>query len=180
MKRPSSSTSLVRRPRLFERLRALVEDRAVLLVLATRRDLADAFNEFHQTGSPFGNNLTEHRLALLEPEAAEVLAARAGGHAALLREWAGRHPCFLQLAGWHLQRTVDTARALEAFREEAYIRLKEIWQKLTGPEQLALQAALENPPRSHFKLRRRGLLTEEGAPFGRVLSQWWNDDPQTP
>jgi len=164
--------------RFFERLRGMVDQQGVLLVLATRRDLAEAFQTFQHSGSPFGNSLRTHRLALLESADAGRIAERAGGHADLLRDWAGEHPFFLQLAGWHLQRTVEVDRAVTEFREEAYTRLKEIWSGLGETERAALKAALESGPRPCFKLERRGLLKANGQPFGRVLSQWWTDDPQ--
>lgn len=166
--------------RFFERLRGLVGQRAIMLVMATRRDLATAFQDFQQTGSPFGNIMQTLRIALLEPHEADLLAARAGGYATLLRDWSGEHPYFLQLAGWHLERTFDTDRALTAFRDEAYIRLKEIWAGLSFAERSALVDSLEGKPVPNFKLGRRGLQRADGRPFGRVLVEWWRDDPQSP
>jgi hypothetical protein len=172
--------SLIRQAsvRFFERLRALVGNQEVVVVLATRRDLAAAFQEGQQRGSPFGNNMEERRLGLLDPAAAQTLADRAGGHAPLLREWAGEHPFFLQLAGWHLQRRGDVDRGMADFREEAYVRLKEIWAGLGRTEREGLKSRLEGARPELFRLQRRGLLRADGRPFGRILQQWWIDDPQ--
>ena len=63
----------------------------------------------------------------------------------------------------------------EEFQAEAAARLRELWATLTEREQMLLLEAVK-VPQPHAALRRRGLLEEDGSPFGRVLTQWLADE----
>ena len=122
-------------------------------------------------------------MGLIEDAAADELAARsaqmlpAGGRA-IVREWAGRHAFFIQLFG---RKLVDSCRygesadaALEQFLAEGGSRLRELWATLTERDQQILAASVDAPQTQPAarSLRQRGLLNEQGRPFGRLLTEW--------
>lgn len=176
--------------RFFQRLRGMVGEGVVVLVLATCRYLSDLAPAGHT--SPFDNLLAEEPLGLLEPAAAdELIALRRDAlgpeDQALIQRWAGRHPFYIKLLAHHLVRAADGGRtrerAIEAFRDEAGHQLHHLWSHhLRAGEQTALRIVLlpedgaSVGERAHAKalrsLQRRGLVTEQGAPFGEVLTRW--------
>jgi predicted phosphodiesterase len=91
-------------PRFFERLRGMLG--RLVLVLASRREFDRICQELGRT-SPFHNRLELQWLGLLEPEAAEELIRQGEGllgpgDPERMRQWAGRHPFYLELLGRHL------------------------------------------------------------------------------
>ena len=165
-------------PRFFERLRGMLD--YLCLVISSRRELDRLYQELGRT-SPFVNRLELCWLGLIEPEAAEELTTRSatilpsGAHA-MVREWAGRHPFFIQLFG---RKLIDSCRygeslesALEQFQAEGGSRLRELWGTLSEKDQQILRAAVETSQPQARTLRHRGLLTDEGRPFGRLLIEW--------
>lgn len=170
--------------RFFERLRAMVGRRAIVLVLASRRDLSLVFEEAGST-SPFETCLHIARVGLLEVDAAEaIMGWSAGvldeGEHARMRAWAGRHPYFLQLLGRHL---IDARRhgepladAMRAARTASESSLQRLWTMLTQPERTTLReiASGKRPSRILVadRLTARGVLTEDGHLFGNVLAEW--------
>jgi hypothetical protein len=126
-----------------------------------------------------------HWVGLLEAEASEDLIDRAGAgmpQAArrLIREWAGRHPFFIQLM---VRKLLDAREfgqteqeAREEFQAEAYARLRELWGTLAERDQKLLSEAQGIPKPGAAALRRRGLLDDQGRPFGRVLTEWLKDE----
>jgi predicted phosphodiesterase len=166
-------------PRFFERMRGMLG--RIVLVLASRRELDRVCEELGRT-SPFHNRLELLWLGLLEPAAANELAGWAfhGEDEAFLSHWAGRHPFYLQLLGRHL---VETRRqgngkelALDNFRMEAAARLRELWQVLPEKDHAGLEATLLGKPTQRVALRKRGLVTEDGWPFGEVLAEWLREE----
>lgn len=157
--------------RFWSRVRGMLE--RTCWVFATRVEIREVSPD-----SPLVNRLGLVRLGLLEAEAAETLIA-AGGlaaeRAALMREWAGRHPFYLQLLGRHLGDYPDTGDALEHFRDEAANRLAELWRALGPRDCAALKGWQTGGARDRPGLRLRGLVDERGRPFGRVLAEWLNE-----
>jgi len=171
--------------RFLERLRGMVGERRIILVLSTCRDLDCIYEEAHRT-SPFYNLLETARVALLEPDAADLLCLRGEASlgeegVALIRRWSGRHPFYIQLLGDYLVtarlRGEGTDAALERFQDEAARHMRDLWRTLNPREQEELRIAVKSGTApSHRSLRIRGILTESGAPFGHVLVDWIQEE----
>lgn len=169
--------------RFFERLRGMLDD--VCLGVSSRRELDRVFQDAGKGASPFQNRLELHWVGLLEPDAAGTLIESSGAALSVqvrrsIREWAGRHPFFIQLM---VRKLLDARefgqteeQGREEFQAEASARLRELWSSLTDRERQLLREAsvIQKPGASG--LRRRGLLDEEGRPFGRVLTEWLMDE----
>jgi len=167
--------------RFLERLRGMLG--RVVFVLSTRQEVEGLYEHPNHT-SPFYNRLELITVGLLEPAAAEQLmrwgdGLLEAGDVNLLRLWAGRHPFYLQLFGRHL---VDARRngdpiegALDRFRTEASSRLRALWGVLGERERRSLVGTLEGRIVRQASLRARGIVTEEGLPFGEVLTDWLKD-----
>ncbi|EDN66046.1 hypothetical protein BGP_1048 [Beggiatoa sp. PS] len=58
--------------------------------------------------------------------------------------------------------------------------MREVWKTLTQEDKQILKNCLEgelaNHPTKHSKLRMRGLVTEKGELFGRILETWLKED----
>lgn len=169
--------------RFFERLRGMLDD--VCLGVSSRRELDRVFLDAGKGASPFQNRLELHWVGLLESDAADYLIGSTGAGFSVqvrrsIREWAGRHPFFIQLMvrklldARHFGQTEEQAR--EEFQAEASARLRELWNSLTEREQKLMREAPVIYKPEAMALRRRGLLDEEGRPFGRVLTQWLMDE----
>jgi hypothetical protein len=169
--------------RFFERLRGMLDD--VCLGVSSRRELDRVFQDAGKGASPFQNRLELHWVGLLESDAADHLIGLAGAGLSIqvrrvIGEWAGRHPFFIQLM---VRKLLDARefgqteqQAREEFQAEAAARLRELWNSLTEREQKLLrEASIIHKPEA-AGLRRRGLLDEQGRPFGRVLTQWLTDE----
>ena len=169
--------------RFFERLRGMLDD--LCLGVSSRRELDRVFQDAGKGASPFQNRLELHWVGLLEADAAEHLIESVGVRLPVearqsIREWAGRHPFFIQLMARKLldgreYGQTDVA-AREEFQAEAAARLRELWSTLTEKDQKMLLAAANIPKPEATALRRRGLVDENGRPFGRVLTQWLADE----
>ena len=167
-------------PRFFERLRGMLD--YLCLVVSSSREIDRIYKDIGRT-SPFVNRLELCWVGLIEDEAAEELARRSApalpaSAGIMVREWAGRHPFFIQLFG---RKLVDSCRygesaeiALEQFLAEGGSRLRELWGTLSERDQQIIRASVDAPQTESAarSLRRRGLLTEEGRPFGRLLTEW--------
>lgn len=165
-------------PRFFERMRGMLNQ--LCFVMATRREIDRICEEQGRT-SPFLNRLELIRVGLLEPEAAEQLIASGqpvlqGDDLTTMRRLSGRHPFYLQLLGhhlWNVRRDGDPVQeALDRFYPEARQRLQDWWSILTEPERQALREDSSDNPTIFDALRYRGILTEDGHFFGRVLEDW--------
>lgn len=171
--------------RFFERIRGLLGRHALILVLVSVKDLDELYADVNRT-SPFFNIVERQLVGLLEPEAVESLISRGRAifgenGAALLRQWAGRHPFYLQLLGGYLTQAIlrgdSPLGALERFQDEAASRVKALWRSLDDRDRQALKESVKGgiaAPRRG--LRRRGLVTEEGKPFGEVLAAWVREE----
>ncbi len=168
--------------RFFERLRGMLGK--ICLIFVSRRELDYIYKDLNRT-SPFHNRLQLQWLGLLEPPEAEALIERS--HRLLspvdqeqMRVWAGRSPFYLQLLGWHLveARLYGGALddALEGFRTESAARLRELWYTLGERDRRTLRDAASGLPTADRKLRTRGLVTEAGRPFGKVLTAWLSEE----
>jgi hypothetical protein len=166
-------------PRFFERLRGMLTLSRMSVVVASRREIDRVY---HETGrlSPFNNILELFWVGLLDAAAADELASRGPSLSdearAIIRTWAGRHPYFIQLIG---RKLIDSIRfgdslddATQQFLAEGQSRLRELWQTLSDKDQQTLRASLQTPQPHASQLRWRGLLTDDGKPFGRLLVEW--------
>jgi hypothetical protein len=167
--------------RFFERLRGMLD--SLCVVASSRRELDRVYLDLGRT-SPFHNRLELLWLGLLDLEAAEKLANRSErlpleAHT-MVGEWAGRHPFFIQLFGRKLVDSYRYGESLEDAREqflaEGASRLRELWATLTANDRQTLRAAVETPQPGARSLRQRGLLTEDGRPFGRLLVEWLQEE----
>lgn len=168
-------------PRFFERMRGLLG--RIVLVLASRHEI-DQLYEDRGLSSPFHNRLRLERLALLEEDAVDALIQLGErwltpDDRALLHQWAGRHPFYLQLLGRCLvdaRRRGDSSQsALARFRDEAASRLRNLWTNLQPRERDAVQRSVQGETVESFPLERRGVL-DGGRPFGEVLAKWVREE----
>jgi predicted MPP superfamily phosphohydrolase len=168
--------------RFWERLRGMLG--RVAVVVASRQELDYLYSKVNRT-SPFQNRLQLEWLSLLELDAAEQLihfsddlVSPTGQEA--MREWAGCHPFYLQLIGYHLVfariHGKSEAEALTRFRTESAARLRELWQVLDERDRENLKAVVEGRPITRSTLRNICLVGADGKPFGRVLSEWVKEE----
>lgn len=154
--------------RFWSRVRAML-DRSVW-VFATAAEISE-----FKPDSPLMNRLKLMRLGLLEPAAAEALVEMAGFAAddgALMHEWAGRHPFYLQLFGQCLGDCETSREALGRFTDEAEVRLQELWRAMEDRDRNTLKNLLTSPEWKKSKLANRGLLNDRLEPFGQVVARW--------
>lgn len=170
-------------PRFLERLRGMITARKLRLVVATARELDSVYADLGRT-SPFPNLLEFKRVALLDAPAARQLIARGGPHwrpddPDWMLDWAGNHPFYLTLLARRLLEARREGRsreqALDAFRDEAETQLRLWWNGLDEPTRTLLQSAARGETVDTFRLRRRGLLTDDNRPLGRVMSVWLSE-----
>ncbi len=170
-------------PRFFERLRNLLGK--IVLVVASRREVDTLYRELSLT-SPFDNRLRLVRLGLLDTRGADELIDRGATildreDTALMREWAGRHPFYLQLLGHALIEARELgdgrAEALDYFRDQAGSRLRELWDRLNEADRESLRRSARGESVRVKPLAWRGLLDVGGRPFGEVLANWLRELP---
>ena len=158
--------------RFWARVRGMLD--RCCWVLATRAEITE-----QSPDSPLANQMHLVRLGLLDAAAAEalVMLGRLGPSGeALLREWAGRHPFYVQLLGSCLHDAGgDEMAALDRFQDVAGLRLREWWNALPARDQKALQNWALGEAATRPALRRRGFVNEKYQPFGRVLKDWLED-----
>ncbi|OQW93140.1 MAG: hypothetical protein BWK79_12695, partial [Beggiatoa sp. IS2] len=150
------------------------------LVLVSHRDIDSIYTDMGHT-SPFGNRLSIIRLGLLEPEIPNLIIQWGKNILSIeamhaMRIWAGRHPFYLQLLGYHLVNAQEAdeslGQALDNFYSDAVGRLRKLWDSLDEREQQTLRGTLQGKAIKRRSLRIRGLVTEEDKPFGQVLREW--------
>ncbi|KYF79793.1 hypothetical protein BE11_23900 [Sorangium cellulosum] len=170
---------------LSQRLRGMMGRKAIVLVLSSWKEIDTIYASLQRT-SPFYNLLETQWIALLEPRAADEIVGWGAsgfgpGDEELLRAWAGRHPFYLQLFGHHLARARHAGEGadagIERFRDQAERHLRDLWRALGERDREELRACVKGgvAPRRR-SLRRRGAVTEEGEPFGRVLLEWVREE----
>jgi len=162
----------------FERLRGMLG--RVVWIFATREDIDLICRRYHDT-SPFENRLSLKRLGLLEPEAVEEIIRLGKLTRVEVRQmhiWAGRHPFFLQLLGRCLidARDDNITTALDEFYTEAKVRLRRVWKTLSEAEKEVLKGNAAGSSATLRSLRVRGLMTEDGKLFGKVLEEWLKEE----
>jgi hypothetical protein len=169
-------------PRFWKRVRGGLE--RILWVFASRQDLGELYQKYHQATSPLHNQLKTVVLGLLEKNAAEQLIQRgdfASQQQALLREWAGRHPFYLQLLAQELdsRRQQTPQAALDAFKTAAQSHLTAWWRTLSKQQQQRLlSATIQQQTLDSAELRSRGVLTATGQPFARILQTFLQNQAQ--
>lgn len=168
--------------RFFERVRGML---GRLMVVLCSRCALDKVRESNGKTSPFSNTPQLQRVALLESAAIED--ALGWGNTILqaedqsaIREWAGRHPYFVQLLAHELVDArlngYSTATAHDRFYDTSSQRLRELWKVLADRDQEELRKAASDIPQKRKPLRLRGLVNEDGLPFARILSEWLRDE----
>jgi hypothetical protein len=90
--------------------------------------------------------------------------------------WCGAHCFFLQLFGRYL---VDSRRAgispdqaIGDLKRQSPIHFRQLWRTLPDVQQRALHDAARGVPSHIGVLKQRGLLREDGRPFGEVFAAW--------
>lgn len=169
--------------RFFERLRGLVGERKLCVVLATARPVDQIYQDLNRT-SPFMNLLEMRRVGLLEQAAAENMLAMGNavfddGQREQMRRWAGRHPYFLALFGRRLWEACRDGMAmdevLEMLNDDAAPILRQLWQTLGNSERTALNRIADGENVITSGMRLRGLVVagrHGDALFGEVLESW--------
>lgn len=167
--------------RFFERLRGMLG--RISIIFASHREL-DLVQQEAQRTSTLQNSLQIMRLGLLDELAAEKLVLTGSAilnqkQLQLMREWSGRHPFYLQLLGMNLVRAAQNGdsdeTALDTFYSEATPKLRDQWKALDERECSTLREIASGKTVSQRDLRPvriRGLITEKGRLFGRILQEW--------
>jgi predicted phosphodiesterase len=164
--------------RLFDRLRDLLG--RICLVFSSREAPDEVFAN-NNKASPITNRMETAWIGLLEPGGADATirlgAGQFGpGDTDLMHRWCGDHSFFLQLFGSAL---VDARRAgtgpddaLASFKQQATLHLRRLWTLLPAAAQQALRDAARGVPSHIGVLKQRGLLRDDGTPFGEVFTAW--------
>ena len=164
--------------RFFERLRDLLG--RICLVFSSR-DAPDEVFARHNKTSPITNRMEAAWGGLLESDGAEATIRLGSQHlgpgdADLMRRWCGRHSFFLQLFGSLLveARRLDTGpdHALEELQQQSPIYFRPLKKVLPSAHWQGLMDSARGVPCSIGVLKQRGLLTDDGRPFGEVLAAW--------
>jgi hypothetical protein len=163
--------------RFFERLRGMSQEMQLVFVFATSREMNYIFADMGEV-SPLSLRLLH--IPLLDTLSSDSIIARGkltAQQVELVKTWAGQHPFYLQLLG---QCLIDAKKdgesdetALRHFQTNAAARFKKLWVILTEKERQNLQAASQSEQKiKQRSLIERGLVTEEGLLFGKVLKEW--------
>ncbi len=169
----------------YGELRSLAGELGVVYITASKRSLYDlTYRHADTLSSPFFNIFSEEPLGLLPHDEAEGLLrdfSEQGSHSPFgaeqieaLIKMAGRHPFFLQLAGYHLytavpDNTLLPEKAVRRFDAEAEDHFRYLWQQLNDDERQAMRQGtvvteLQN------QLQRKALLTEDARPFSQSFA----------
>src|SRR5579871_573831 len=160
--------------RFFDRLRDLLG--RVCLVFSSREAPDEVFAQNNKV-SPITNRMETAVVGLLEVDGDEATirigADQLGpGDADLMRRWCGRHCYFLQLFGWCLVEAAGPDTALVDFQRQAAMHFRQMWKAMPAAWRMPLRDAARGVPPAMGVLRQRGLLTDEGKPFGEVFAAW--------
>ncbi len=179
----------------YGELRSLAGEVGVVYLTASKRSLYELTYRHSTTlSSPFFNIFSELPLGLLpETEAEELLQrlSRLGGQAgfapadvARALEWAGPHPFFAQLAGYHLWESgaaehpltpAEAEQVQRRFLAEAEDHLRYLWSQIEEPERIAVLHPEQVPEETRRRLHRRGILRPAGPtwlPFSASLAEF--------
>jgi hypothetical protein len=164
--------------RFFDRMRDLLG--RICVVFSSREPPDEVFSRNNKT-SPITNRMEAAWVGLLEPGGAEATIRLGSEHlgpgdADLMRRWCGSHSFFLQLFGSFL---VDARRAgaspdqaLSNLKSQSPTHFRQLWKTLTAVEQQSVRDAAHGMPSRIGVLKQRGLLTDDGKPFGEVFAAW--------
>lgn len=167
----------------FKRMRSMEESGLLRLVAVSRMDVDELFEQAQAT-SPIANKLQRTTLGLFgSKEEAERLVKRGGfdGHwnEAML-EWTGWHPFYLNLIGYHLWESraagVGLERGIDRFFDAAAPRLRESWRALDARKKNVIVETAGGAAVKSRWLCQRGILRQDGTPFGRILVEWMRDE----
>ena len=176
----------------YGELRSLAGELGVVYITASKRSLYDlTYRHADTLSSPFFNIFSEEAMGLLTQEEAEALLltfSKQDGHTPFSQAqieavitMAGRHPFFLQLAGYHLYTAVSDPslplaansplpeQAIRRFDAEAEDHFRYLWQQLNTDEQLAIQQGTVVIDLQK-RLQRKALLTEDKRPFSQAFA----------
>ena len=148
------------------------------LVVASKRPISEMYQGLGLT-SPFGNIFSTTILDGLEREAWQNLVRDGFAGSKVSEEtlnWiddlAGGLPLYVQMAAalfW--QEEGDLMRAEAAFRMQAELRLRELWQGLSETERRVVQQAGDGEGTMVEQLRRFGVIRADGGLFSRVFAE---------
>ncbi len=182
-------------PDFYGELRSLAGEVGVVYITASRRSLYElTYRHSGTLSSPFFNIFTELPLGLMTEEEVQALLegiSRLGGspglgseEVRLALEWAGPHPFFAQVAGYHLwelgagKRTLLPAEREQAWRRflaEAEDHYRYSWAQLDETERVGVLHPERVPEEVQRRLLRRGVLrVVEGElrPFSRPFAEF--------
>lgn len=182
-------------PDFYGELRSLAGDVGVVYLTASKRGLYDLTYRHSTTlSSPFFNIFSELSLGLMAEEEVRQILLRLSktnqgdgfgpDEIDLALEWAGPHPFFAQLAGYHLwelgagreplsSEGRETAR--RRFLAEVEDHYRYLWAQLDEAERTAVLHAEVVPEDVRRRLQRRGVLRPAGrgwAPFSRPFADF--------
>jgi hypothetical protein len=164
--------------RFFDRLRDLLG--RICVVFSSREAPDEVFSRNNKT-SPVTNRMEAAWVGLLESGGADATIRLGSEHlgpgdADLMRQWCGSHSFFLQLLGGFLveARRAGTSpdRALDELKAQCPTHFRQLWKTLGAAGQQALRDAAHGVPSGIAVLKQRGLLTEDGRPFGELFAAW--------
>jgi hypothetical protein len=180
----------------FNGLRSLAARDRVVCVTASNETLFDlAYHDESVLSSPFFNIFSTLRLGLMQPEEARALVDGLAAMVdfqgfdqddhAFLREIAGLHPFFLQMAAYTLfdekagrvgLTPPDYDRVRVQFDEEARLHFEFVWSRLSEGEREALGLIAEGlvdkvPPEHRVRLEHE-CLVYQGAIFSSSFAEF--------
>jgi hypothetical protein len=124
-----------------------------------------------------------HRIGLLEDPEAMVGQGGPAFTAADgedMRRLCGAHPFYLALFGsclWEAKAHGKSRQgAMDSFLDNAARHLRELWRHLSESERGCVLAAARGHAQARRSLRRRGVLNDQGLPFGEVLTEWLDEE----
>lgn len=182
-------------PDFYGELRSLAGEVGVVYITASRRSLYElTYRHSGTLSSPFFNIFIELPLGLMTEEEVQALLegiSRLGGspglgpeEVRLALEWAGPHPFFAQVAGYHLwelgagRRTLlpaDREQTWRRFLAEAEDHYRYSWTQLDETERVGVLHPERVPEEVQRRLLRRGVLRVvegEWRPFSRPFAEF--------
>lgn len=190
-------------PDFYSELRSLAGEVGMVYITASRRSLYElTYRHSGTLSSPFFNIFTELPLGLMPEEDVQALlegiSRLAGGpglgpeEVRLALEWAGPHPFFAQVAGYHLwelgagQRTLLPAECEQArrrFLAEAEDHYRYSWAQLDEVERIGVLHPERVSEEVQRRLLRRGILRMvdgELRPFSQLFAEFAHRQEQAP
>jgi AAA+ ATPase superfamily predicted ATPase len=159
----------------FEALRALGQHAKLGIVTASRTPLTALIRSGGLT-SPLPNIFSHIELGLLESEAAQALRRipferenieLSSEDEALVEDLAGRHPCYLQMASYHLYEAQSQSPSKRAnmvrdnFNRDAKPHFERLWEHLGAGDKAVLRVVMDQAVRTsetERKLKRLAYL----------------------